>query len=140
MMTLLPTEKGLMPLGPYDAEVLSRFTFGVPITVTVEQNKSTDQLNLFWGFMEWCCENCEALQHMEKRSLSDHILMALGYVESYTVLISGGIQTYPRSIGEMDRQTFDKLCNRAFDWLYLEYELDVDDYKREQRAKVGGRR
>jgi hypothetical protein len=140
MMTLRVTRNGFEPAGPYDAEVHSRLNLGAPVTVTVEQEKNTDLLNLYWGFLDWAVSNCDALDHMEKRSLSDHVLMSLGYVESYTVLIGGGIQTYPRSIAEMDRETFDRLCTRAFDFIYGEFGLDVDAYKAEMRAKAGGRR
>ena len=111
---------------------------GAIVTATVEQDKNARLLNLYWGFLDWVIENSDLTT--DKRSLSNEILMSLGYHESYTVLMGGGVHAYPRSISEMDKDTFEKFANKAFDWVYGEIGRDVEDYKRAMAEKAGGRR
>lgn len=138
ILNLRVTRAGFEPSGPYDAEVHARFSLGAMVTATVEQDKNASLLNLYWGFLDWAIENSDLTT--DKRSLSNEILMSLGYHESYTVLIGGGVHSHPRSIAEMDKDTFDRFCSKAFDWVYGEFGLDVEDYKRAMADKAGGRR
>ena len=138
ILNLRVTRAGFEPSGPYDAEIHGSFSLGAIVTATVEQDKNARLLNLYWGFLDWVIENSDLTT--DKRSLSNEILMSLGYHESYTVLIGGGVHAYPRSISEMDSETFERFANKAFDWVYGEIGRDVEDYKRAMADKAGGRR
>lgn len=138
ILNLRVTRAGFEPSGPYDAEVHGSFSLGAIVTATVEQDKNARLLNLYWGFLDWVIANSDL--KTDKRSLSNEILMSLGYHDSYTILIGGGVHAYPRSISEMDKDTFEKFANKAFDWVYAEFSLDVEEYKSAMAAKAGGRR
>lgn len=128
---------GYEPVAAYDAEFHAALPLGALVTATVEREKSNDQLRLYWGFLGFVVENRN--EFGSSRSLSNALLVELGYADSFR-LMGGSMQVYPLSIGGMDDAEFQKFCTKAFDRIYGEFGLDVEDYKREQRAKAGGRR
>lgn len=128
---------GYEPVAPYDAEFHSALPLGAQVSAVIEREKSNDQLRLFWGFLGFVVDNRDEFGN--SRSLSNALLVELGYADSFR-LMDGSMQVYPMSIGEMDDAEFKAFCTKAFDCIYGEFGLDIEDYKAEQRAKAGGRR
>lgn len=127
---------GYEPVAAYDAEFHGRFALGAEVTATIERAKSLEQLRLYWGFLGWVVENRD--EYGSPRALSNALLVELGYADSFR-LMDGSMQVYPMSIGEMSDDEFKAFCTKAFDRIYGEFELDVDQYKAEQKAKAEGR-
>lgn len=130
------TQSGYEPFGPYDAEFHAQFALGAQVTATIEQNRSVEQNQLYWGFLDFVVKNSDWTS--DARSLSKSLLHSLGYFEEFTALMDGSIHPHPRSLAEMDHQEFRVYCNKAFDEIYLTFGLDVETYKQSLRHR--GRR
>lgn len=128
---------GYEPASPYDAEIHARFTLGSEVEAVVSQNKSNPQLQLYWGFLKFVVDGTG--RHGNARALSNSLLTALGYVESFTALMGGGTHTHPMSLAEMDAPDFNIYCEKAFAVIWEEFGVDVEQYKEHQRQKAGVR-
>lgn len=128
---------GYEPVSPIDAEFHAGLKLGAEVTATVDSAKSNDMLRLYWGFLGWVVDNRD--EYGSSRALSNAVLTELGYAESFR-LMDGSMQVNPQSIAEMDDNDFRIFANKAFDMIYAEFGLDVEDYKAEMAAKAGGRR
>ncbi|CAM5769949.1 hypothetical protein [Bosea minatitlanensis] len=127
---------GYEPVAAIDAEFHAGLPMGAEVTATIDRAKSNDMLRLYWGFLGWVVENRDEFGN--SRALSNALLCELGYVDSFR-LMDGSMQIFPQSIAEMDDDDFPPFCTKAFDRIYGEFGLDVEDYKAEQRAKAEGR-
>jgi len=124
---------GYEPASAYDQEVHDRFPIGAEVEAVISQAKSNLQLRLYWGFLADVVDNQERFG--TARALSNTLLCDLGYVESFTSLMGGGVHVHPMSLGEMDAPDFKAFCDKAFAVIREEFGMDVDSYKERQRAK-----
>lgn len=131
------TRNGYEPAGPYDAEFHSQFALGAQVVATIEQNRSVEQNQLYWGFLSFVVENSNWTS--DAKSLSKSLLHQLGYFEEFVALMDGSILPHPRSIADMDHHEFKRYCDKAFDEIWDRFGLDVETYKEAQRRKAGGR-
>lgn len=128
---------GYEPASAYDQEVHDRFPIGAEVEAVISQAKSNLQLRLYWGFLAEVAENQERFG--TARALSNTLLCDLGYVESFTSLMGGGVHVHPMSLAEMDAPDFKAFCDKAFAVIREEFGMEVEAYKDRQRAKAGGR-
>lgn len=117
----------------YDAEIHARFPLGAEVEAVISQKKSNEQLRLYWGFLANVVDNQERFG--TARALSNTLLCDLGYVESFTSLMGGGVHVHPMSLAEMDAPDFKAFCDKAFAVIREEFGMDVESYKDRQRAK-----
>lgn len=131
--TLRVTPSGYEPASAFDQEVHAQYALGSFVEADLHQNKSNDQLKLYWGFLAFVVQHTDRFG--DRYGLSNALLTEAGYVRNFNTLIGGGIHTAPMFISEMDHPTFNTFTKRAFIRIWEEFGIDVDHYKAHLRRR-----
>jgi len=132
-MSLRVTPAGFVPATTFDQEMHARLKVGSVVEADIHHHKSPDLLKLYWGFLSFVVASTG--RHGSARSLSNSLLVAGGYVESFTALHGGGTHAHPASIAEMDAQEFKTYTEAAFATIWEEFGIDVETYKQHLRTR-----
>jgi hypothetical protein len=104
---------GLYPATSADQEMLARYAVGKTLEIRTWQNRSPDQLRLYWGLLNECVANGEN-KYGSSEDLHEAIKYALGY-QRRIVGLDGNIIIFPGSISfkAMDQSAFNVFFDGA---------------------------
>ena len=115
-ITMRRTKAALVPVGPFDDEMLEQYPDGAIVEVTIKRRRSNPQNALYWATLAKVVQATGAYPSAEH--LHDAIKMALGFTMPIKTF-DGGLIYIPDStaFGRMDAVQFKDFFDRAVELL-----------------------
>jgi hypothetical protein len=115
-ITMRRTKAALVPVGPFDDEMLEQYPDGAIVEVTIKRRRSNPQNALYWATLAKVVAATDAYPTAE--SLHEAIKMALGYTMPVRTF-DGQLMYLPDStaFGRMDAVQYKQFFDRAIELL-----------------------
>jgi hypothetical protein len=132
MMRVTPT--GLMPIGPYDAEVFSQLKQGADVSVEVKQARNNRLNAKYWAILGRVVDNSD---WPSTRALNKALLVEAKHID-HVRLMDGSLLVEPRSLSDLEGPEFDEFYEWAIGYIceHVIPGLDREALEKERRWVV----